>query len=190
MQVSHSRSKRQINLAQAQQLFATDKEAVVEAFPGDVIGINNPSGLLGIGDALYTGSEKVRFKGIPSFSPEVFAYFRNPNPSKYKNYRKGLDELLAEGAVNLLRERGDSDASGGVPILAAVGQLQFDVVQHRMQAEYGVETLMEPLSYNVSPFSLLVVCLSVCLSVCPSVSLSFRRYFNISVDLSTMVVKL
>ena len=62
-----------------------------------MIGINNPSGLLSIGDALYTGAAKVQFKGIPSFSPEVFAYVSNPNPSKYKNYRKGLrwdDERL------------------------------------------------------------------------------------------------
>jgi len=141
MKVSHSRSKRQIALSQAQNLFATEREAVAEAFPGDVIGINNPSGLLSIGDALFTGGDRISFKGIPSFSPEVFAYFSNPNPSKYKNYRKGLSELLEEGAVNMLRDR-DDDGNGS-PILAAVGQLQFDVVQYRMQVNSSFFSLFE-----------------------------------------------
>lgn len=63
------------------------------AYPGDVIGINNP-GHFAIGDTIFTGSTKVQFPGIPSFSPECFAYMRNPNPSKYKNYRKGLDQVM------------------------------------------------------------------------------------------------
>jgi len=89
------------------------------------------TGMLAIGDALYTGSSRIRFRGIPSFSPEVFAYVSNATPSKYKNYRKGLKELLEEGAVNMLRDR-DDDGNGS-PILAAVGQLQFDVVQYRLE---------------------------------------------------------
>jgi len=152
MKVSHSRSKRQVSLAQAQALFATERDAVLEAFPGDVIGINNPSGLLSIGDALYTGTERIAFRGIPSFSPEVFAYLTNPTPSKYKNFRKGLHELLEEGAVNLFRDR-DDDGSA-TPILAAVGQLQFDVVAYRMQDEYGVETKMEPLAFTSARWAL------------------------------------
>lgn len=66
-----------------------------EAYPGDVIGINNP-GHFAIGDTIFTGSTKIRFPGIPSFSPECFAYMRNPNPSKYKNYRKGLDQVSSQ----------------------------------------------------------------------------------------------
>lgn len=66
--------------------------AAQAAYPGDVIGINNP-GHFAIGDTIFTGSTKVRFPGIPSFSPECFSYMRNPNPSKYKNYRKGLDQV-------------------------------------------------------------------------------------------------
>ncbi|CAN0030174.1 unnamed protein product, partial [Sphacelaria rigidula] len=144
MKVQHSRMKgKQVALAQAQQLFAQERETVQAAYPGDVIGINNP-GHFAIGDTIFTGSTKVRFPGIPSFSPECFAYMRNPNPSKYKNYRKGLDQLLEEGAVQMLRER--SDDGNGNPILAAVGTLQFDVVQHRMKQEYGVDTILEPLS--------------------------------------------
>ncbi len=71
-------------------------------------------------------SHSVAFPGIPSFSPEIFAYIRNPNPSTYKSFSKGIEQLLAEGAVQSLRQRGDD--SGGPLILAAVGQLQFEVV--------------------------------------------------------------
>ncbi|CAM9961723.1 unnamed protein product [Ascophyllum nodosum] len=142
MKVQHSRMKKQVTLSHAQQLFAQERETVEVAYPGDVIGINNP-GHFAIGDTIFTGGTKIRFPGIPSFSPECFAYMRNPNPSKYKNYRKGLDQLLDEGAVQLLRERNDD--GNGNPILAAVGTLQFDVVQHRMKGEYGVDTILEQL---------------------------------------------
>merc|ERR1712087_220346 len=117
------------------------------AFPGDVIGINNP-GNFAIGDTLFTGNGKIAFPGIPSFSPEIFAYIRSPNPSSYKSFRKGIDQLLAEGAVQALRQRNDD--GGGPLILAAVGQLQFEVVQARLKNEYGVESLMEPLSYTMA----------------------------------------
>mmetsp|Transcript_14777 Transcript_14777/g.60045 ORF Transcript_14777/g.60045 Transcript_14777/m.60045 type:complete len:431 (+) Transcript_14777:689-1981(+) len=97
MKVLHSRlGARQINLNQAQKLFADDRESVQVAFPGDIVGLNNP-GLFSIGDTIYCGSEKVVFPGIPSFSPEIFAYLRNPNPSNYKNFKKGLQQLLEEG---------------------------------------------------------------------------------------------
>ncbi|CAN0012094.1 unnamed protein product, partial [Choristocarpus tenellus] len=93
MKVQHSRMKgKQVTLAHAQLLFAQERETVQVAFPGDVIGINNP-GHFAIGDTIFTGNMPVRFPGIPSFSPECFAYMRNPNPSKYKNYRKGLDQV-------------------------------------------------------------------------------------------------
>ncbi|KAG5175270.1 PRF3, plastid translation release factor RF3 [Tribonema minus] len=152
MRVSHSRMKgRTVNLTQAQQLFAQDRESVSEAFPGDVIGLNNP-GVFAIGDTIYTGARRVAFPGIPSFSPECFAYIRNPNPSTYKNYNKGLTQLLDEGAVQLLRER--SDDGNGSPILAAVGTLQFDVVQYRLKDEYGVETRLEALpGFNTARWS-------------------------------------
>lgn len=87
MKVQHSRLKRSINLASAQNIFAQDREEVVVAFPGDVIGIHNP-GVFAIGDTIYTGSESISYPGIPSFSPEKFAYIRNPNPSEYKKFQK------------------------------------------------------------------------------------------------------
>jgi len=87
MKVQHSRMKRSINLTSAQSLFAQEREAVIEAYPGDVIGIHNP-GIFAIGDTIYSGSRRVVYPGIPSFSPEKFAYIRNANPSAYKKFQK------------------------------------------------------------------------------------------------------
>lgn len=149
MKVGHSRSKpgKKFNLSQAQTLFGSDRESVEVAYPGDVIGINNP-GDFAIGDTLFTGNKKVAFPGIPSFSPEIFAYIRNPNPSSYKSFQKGIDQLLAEGAVQALRQRNDD--GGGPLILAAVGQLQFEVVQARLKSEYNVESDLEPIGYTLA----------------------------------------
>ena len=149
MKVGHSRSKpgKKFNLSQAQTLFGSDRESVEVAYPGDVIGINNP-GDFAIGDTLFTGNKKVAFPGIPSFSPEIFAYIRNPNPSSYKSFQKGIDQLLAEGAVQALRQRNDD--GGGPLILAAVGQLQFEVVQARLKSEYNVDSDLEPIGYTLA----------------------------------------
>jgi peptide chain release factor 3 len=149
MKVGHSRSKagKKYNLAQAQALFGSDRSSVDVAYPGDVIGINNP-GSFAIGDTLFTGNDRVAFPGIPSFSPEKFCYIRAPNPSDYKSFRKGMDQLLDEGAVQALRQRNDD--GGGPLMLAAVGQLQFEVVQARLENEYNVKSLMEPLSYTLA----------------------------------------
>lgn len=149
MKVGHSRSKagKKYNLAQAQALFGSDRTSVDVAYPGDVIGINNP-GSFAIGDTLFTGNDRVAFPGIPSFSPEKFCYIRAPNPSDYKSFRKGIDQLLDEGAVQALRQRNDD--GGGPLMLAAVGQLQFEVVQARLENEYNVKSIMEPLSYTLA----------------------------------------
>jgi peptide chain release factor 3 len=125
MKVSHHRLKKSISLSSAQSLFAQERESITEAYPGDIIGIHNP-GYFSIGDTIYTGTKKIVYPGIPSFSPEKFAYIRNPNPSTYKKFQKGLTELLDEGAVQMLRDRNDD--GNGSPLLAAVGQLQFEVI--------------------------------------------------------------
>ena len=145
MSVRHARSGRTIRLSRPQKLFGQDREVVEDAYPGDVIGLNNP-GMFAIGDTLYAGS-KVEYEGIPCFSPELFAWLRNPNPSAFKSFRKGVNELREEGAVQILY---DTDASKRDPILAAVGQLQMEVVQYRLQHEYGVETRLEPLGFSVA----------------------------------------
>lgn len=145
MSVQHARSGRSIRLSRPQKLFGQDREVVDEAFPGDVIGLNNP-GMFAIGDTLYSGT-KVEYEGIPCFSPELFAWLRNPNPSAFKSFRKGVNELREEGAVQILY---DTDQSKRDPILAAVGQLQLEVVQHRLENEYGVPTRLEPLGFSVA----------------------------------------
>ena len=145
MTVRHARSGRSIRLSRPQKLFGQDREVVEDAYPGDVIGLNNP-GMFAIGDTLYVG-QKVEYEGIPCFSPEIFAWLRNPNPSAFKAFRKGVNELREEGAVQVLY---DTDASKRDPILAAVGQLQLEVVQYRLEHEYGVPTRLEPLGFSVA----------------------------------------
>ena len=145
MTVQHARTGKQIRLSRPQKIFGQDREVVDDAYPGDVIGLNNP-GMFSIGDTLFIG-RRVEFEGIPCFSPEIFSWLRNPNPSAFKNFRKGVNELREEGAVQILY---DTDQSKRDPILAAVGQLQLEVVQHRLANEYGVETRIEPMGYQVA----------------------------------------
>ena len=145
MTVQHARTGRSIRLSRPQKLFGQDREVVDDAYPGDVIGLNNP-GMFAIGDTLYLGP-KVEYEGIPCFSPELFAWLRNPNPSAFKTFRKGVNELREEGAVQILY---DTDESKRDPILAAVGQLQLEVVQYRLEHEYGVQTRLEPLGFTVA----------------------------------------
>ncbi len=146
MTVSHARTGKTVRLSRPQKLFAQDRESIEEAYPGDVIGLNNP-GVFAIGDTIYTGMKKLEYEGIPCFSPELFAFLRNPNPSKFKQFQKGVKELQEEGAVQIMYS---ADEAKRDPILAAVGQLQFEVVQFRMKNEYGVETTLEPLGYSVA----------------------------------------
>lgn len=145
MVVNHARSGKTVRLSHPQKLFAQGRESLEEAFPGDVIGLNNP-GVFAIGDTIYQG-QRLEYEGIPCFSPEIFAYLKNPNPSKYKQFQKGVLELREEGAVQIMFS---ADESKRDPILAAVGQLQFEVVQFRMKNEYNVDTTLELLPYSVA----------------------------------------
>lgn len=145
MTVNHARTGKVIRLSRPQKLFAQDRESIDVAYPGDVIGLNNP-GVFAIGDTIYNG-KKLEYEGIPCFSPELFCYLRNPNPSKFKQFHKGVTELQEEGAVQIMYS---ADEAKRDPILAAVGQLQFEVVQFRMQNEYNVETTLEMLPYSVA----------------------------------------
>jgi peptide chain release factor 3 len=145
MVVSHARTGKTVRLSHPQKLFGQGRQSLDEAYPGDVIGLNNP-GVFAIGDTIYNG-QKLEYEGIPAFSPELFAYLKNPNPSKFKQFQKGVAELREEGAVQIMYS---VDESRRDPILAAVGQLQFEVVQFRMQNEYGAETQLEMLPYSVA----------------------------------------
>jgi peptide chain release factor 3 len=145
MTVNHARTGKVVRLSRPQKLFAQERESIDVAYPGDVIGLNNP-GVFAIGDTIYTG-QKLEYEGIPYFSPELFATLRNPNPSKFKQFQKGVSELREEGAVQIMYS---TDEAKRDPILAAVGQLQFEVVQFRLQNEYGVETILDLLPYSVA----------------------------------------
>ncbi|MBD2138783.1 peptide chain release factor 3 [Anabaena sp. FACHB-1237] len=145
MTVNHARTGKVVRLSRPQKLFAQERESIDVAYPGDVIGLNNP-GVFAIGDTIYTG-QKLEYEGIPYFSPELFATLRNPNPSKFKQFQKGVSELKEEGAVQIMYAMDESKRD---PILAAVGQLQFEVVQFRLQNEYGVETILDLLPYSVA----------------------------------------
>ncbi|HEY9738640.1 MAG TPA: peptide chain release factor 3 [Trichocoleus sp.] len=145
MVVNHARLGKTVRLSHPQKLFGQGRESLSEAYPGDVIGLNNP-GVFAIGDTVYQG-KRLEYEGIPCFSPELFAYLKNPNPSKYKQFQKGVLELREEGAVQIMFS---TDESKRDPIVAAVGQLQFEVVQFRLQNEYNVETLIEALPFSVA----------------------------------------
>ncbi|WP_320664295.1 peptide chain release factor 3 [Prochlorococcus sp. MIT 1223] len=145
MTVRHARTGKNIRLSRPQKIFGKDRSSVMDAFPGDVIGLNNP-GMFSIGDTLYVGKH-LEYEGIPCFSPEIFSWLRNPNPSAFKNFKKGVNQLREEGAVQILY---DKDESKRDPILAAVGQLQLEVVQHRLENEYGVLTRLEPMGFQVA----------------------------------------
>ncbi|MEO0352664.1 MAG: peptide chain release factor 3 [Cyanobacteria bacterium P01_A01_bin.15] len=145
MVVNHARSGKNVRLSHPQKLFGQGRESLEAAYPGDVIGLNNP-GVFAIGDTIYQG-KKLEYEGIPFFSPELFAYLKNPNPSKFKQFRKGVTELREEGAVQIMYS---ADESKRDPILAAVGQLQFEVVQFRLKNEYNVDTMLDMLPYSVA----------------------------------------
>jgi peptide chain release factor 3 len=143
MAVLNPRSGRQVRLTRPQKLFAQDRVVMEEAYPGDIVGLTNP-GLFAIGDTVCEGAP-VRFNGIPRFLPEAFASLRNVHTNRYKQFQSGIQQLSEEGVVQLFY---DTLAARREPILAAVGALQFEVVQFRLRSEYGVETVLEPLAFS------------------------------------------
>ena len=144
MTVTHSRTAKKVRLSSSHKLFANERETLNEAFPGDIVGLVGHSDF-GIGDTLTTDSAIV-YNEIPRFTPESFAWLHNPNTSKFKQFRQGLDQLLQEGVIQILHLK---DAATKVPLLAAVGPLQFEVVQYRLQSEYGAESRLESAPWTV-----------------------------------------
>ena len=133
MTVTCDRSGRELTTKYATTAFGADRETVEEAFPGDVVGLVNATGLQ-LGDTIHVGKPGVTYPPIPRFSPEVFATARPLDTGKTKQFRKGLEQLDEEGVVQVLR---DADFDGSAPILAAVGQLQFEVFGHRLASEFN-----------------------------------------------------
>jgi len=117
---------------------ADQKEVIDEAFPGDIIGVPDTGNLI-IGDTLTEG-EMIHYKGLPSFSPELFRYVENADPMKSKQLAKGIDQLMDEGVAQLF-----TSSFNGRKIIGTVGQLQFEVIQYRLEHEYGAKSRFEPL---------------------------------------------
>jgi peptide chain release factor 3 len=143
--VSHGRTGRRVRLGRASALFGGERETVEAGFAGDVVALPNP-GYLAIGDSLYAG-EPPEPVALPRFQPEHFAVLHSTDVQRQKAFQKGLEQLQQEGAIQVLR---DPAALRREPILAAVGRLQFDVAQFRLKAEFGVDTQLEILPYQVA----------------------------------------
>jgi peptide chain release factor 3 len=122
------------------RFFGRDRETVPEAFPGDVVGLVNP-GRLAIGDTLYAG-RKVQFPPIPQFPAERFAYLR-PADVRHKRFDEAVFQLEEEGLMQVFMPQSGLRH----PIIGVVGPLQLDVVEARMQTEYGIRCLLEPLPH-------------------------------------------
>jgi peptide chain release factor 3 len=144
MMVTHQRTGKTMRLSSSHKLFGQERETVDEAWPGDVIGLVGHSEF-GIGDTL-TEDKGIVFDEIPRFPPEVFTYISNPSSSDAKKYRAGLEQLLQEGVVQSFTAR---NAPPGATLLAAVGPLQFEVVQWRLQSEYGAESRLFPTPWTL-----------------------------------------
>ncbi|MCW2917164.1 MAG: prfC [Actinomycetia bacterium] len=145
MTLTHASSGRPLVTKHAQTVFGRDRSTVDVAYPGDVIGLPNTNGLI-VGDTLYARTPIV-YPAIPAFAPEHFMVCRAKDSSKYKQFRRGIDQLDGEGAVQVLR----SDARGEqAPVLAAVGPLQFEVVAHRMEHEFNAPVILNGLEYSTT----------------------------------------
>lgn len=145
MTVNHSRLGREVRMTRPHRLFARDRETIDRAYPGDVIGFVNP-GLFQIGDSVSSGAP-VEFERIPRFAPEHFATMRATTVTRQKQFQKGLEQLEEEGVMQVLTIH---EGLKSEPILAVVGELQFDVLKSRLESEYNVETTVQVLPYKIA----------------------------------------
>lgn len=138
---NHVRLSKKFKFANPTSFMAQEKSVIDEAFPGDVIGLYD-TGNFKIGDTLTEG-EKMMFKGIPSFSPEIFQELENLDPMKSKQLEKGIRQLTDEGVAQMFIQQ-----PGNRKIVGTVGQLQFEVIAHRLEHEYGASCRFVPKNYH------------------------------------------
>jgi peptide chain release factor 3 len=145
MSLTHATTRRSMATKYAQTVFGRDRSTLDTAYPGDVIGLPNASGLT-VGDTLYARTPVV-FPPIPAFAPEHFMVVRAKDNGRAKQFRRGIDQLDSEGVVQVLRSdlRGDQ-----APVLAAVGPLQFEVVTARMEQEFNAPVELNRLDYSTA----------------------------------------
>src|SRR5690606_26159433 len=143
MRLKVSRTNKEIRPNNVVSFLSQRRDLLDEAYAGDVIGIPN-HGVLHLGDVLTEG-ESLHFTGLPFFAPELFQAVAVADPLRTKQLRTGLTQLGEEGAIQVFRPQ-----AGGALLLGAVGQLQFEVVAHRLKTEYGVEARMMPSRFSVA----------------------------------------
>ena len=137
----HVRHRKNLKFSSPNAFFAEKKEIVEESYAGDIVGLHD-TGNFKIGDTLTEG-EVLNFKGIPSFSPEHFRYVNNADPMKSKQLFKGLDQLMDEGVAQLF-----TIEMNGRKVVGTVGALQYEVIQYRLEHEYGAKCTYEPLQVH------------------------------------------
>ena len=137
----HVRSGKQMKFSSPTAFMAEKKSVIDFAYPGDIVGLHD-TGNFAIGDT-FTEGEKLKFTGIPSFSPEQFRYIENADPLKFKQLAKGIDQLMDEGVAQLFTSN-----LNGRKIIGTVGALQFEVIQYRLEHEYGAKCRWEPISIH------------------------------------------
>ncbi|MBN1925943.1 MAG: peptide chain release factor 3 [Prolixibacteraceae bacterium] len=135
---THTRLNKTFKISSPTAFMAAKKEVIDEAYPGDIVGIPDNGNFI-IGDTLTEG-ENIHYKGLPSFSPEMFRYIENADPMKSKQLAKGIDQLMDEGVAQLF-----TNQFNGRKIIGCVGQLQFEVIQYRLEHEYGAKCRFEPI---------------------------------------------
>ena len=118
-----------------------DNRALTDTYPGDIVGLHD-TGNFKIGDTLTEG-EELNYRGIPSFSPEHFRYINNADPMKSKQLEKGIDQLMDEGVAQLFRLELNNRK-----VIGTVGALQYEVIQYRLEHEYGAKCTYEPLNVH------------------------------------------
>lgn len=135
----HVRLDKTVRFSSPTQFMAQRKSTVDEAYPGDIVGLPD-NGIFKIGDTLTEG-EDLHFRGLPSFSPELFKYIENDDPMKSKQFQKGIEQLMNEGVAQLFVNQFNNRR-----IVGTVGQLQFEVIQYRLEHEYNAKCRWEPVS--------------------------------------------
>lgn len=145
MVVKHHRSGKELRLSRSYSMVAQDRNTVDSAYPGDIIGVINP-GAFAIGDTVSL-SGGFNYKPMPQFPPEIVAQIRPTDVLRHKAFDKGISQLASEGAVQILRSKKNPKDP---PLVAAVGKLQFEVLQFRLQDEYGVKTAIDFMPYRHS----------------------------------------
>ena len=144
MVITHGATGRPFSTKYATSVFGSGRDTIDEAYPGDVVGLVNATELR-IGDTLYD-SEQVTYPAIPTFAPELFVQARARDTGRFKQFRRGLDQMEREGVVQVLRYP-DGDPT---PVLGAVGQMQFEVFAHRLEHEFGAAVDLSPTSHTVA----------------------------------------